>query len=256
MLEANVSVPRPAAGAAEGRAMEGHAMDQRQVSPVHPVEYPERDGMPMAETDEHADALRAAVETLREHLASDQVYVSGNNFVYFTEGQPHDVVSPDCYVVKGAPMRQRRTFKTWEEGERRPCFVLEITSRGSRTEDLGRKMSIYRDDLQVPEYFLFDLSRDWIEAGLRGFRLERGVYQPIEPGPDGRLESHELGLELAAHGRRLRFYPPGAAEPLLTPSERAARASERAERAEDRAERAEAELARVQAELERLRGRL
>ncbi|MBX3471613.1 MAG: Uma2 family endonuclease [Planctomycetes bacterium] len=224
-------------------------MDQRQVVPAHPVDYPESDGMPMAETDEHADALRAAVETLREHLASDQVYVSGNNFVYFTEGEPRDVVSPDCYVVKGVPMRQRRTFKTWEEGGRRPCFVLEITSRGSRTEDLGRKMSIYRDDLQVPEYFLFDLSRDWIEAGLRGFRLERGVYQPIEPGPDGRLESRELGLELAAHERRLRFHLPGRAEPLLTPSERAARA-------EDRAERAEAELARVQAELERLRGRL
>lgn len=229
-------------------------MDRHQPVTPHPVEYPERDGKPMAESDEHADVLREAVETLRDLLAGEEVYASGNNFVYYTEGEPRDVVSPDCYVVKGVPMRQRRTFKVWEEGGHRPCFVLEITSRSTRKEDIGGKMAVYRDDLQVPEYFLFDLSRDWIEAGLRGYRRVGGVYQPIEPGPDGRLVSQELGLELASEARRLRVFRPGASEPVLAPRERAEREKDRAEREKDRAERAEAELARVRAELERLRG--
>ncbi len=208
---------------------------------TRPVEYPETDGQPMAESDEHADALREAVETLRDRLAGEQVYVSGNNFIYFTEGRPRDVVSPDCYVVKGVPMRQRRTFKVWEEGGHRPCFVLELTSRSTRVEDLGTKMVRYRDDLHVDEYVLFDLSRDWIEAGLRGYRLVNGDYRRIEPGPDGRLFCEQLGLELAVRdGRRLRFFEPGVEAPLATRAERA--------------ERAEEEVRRLRAELERLRG--
>lgn len=211
---------------------------------ARPVEYPETDGQPMAESDEHADALREAIETLRDRLAGEQVYVSGNNFIYFTEGNPRDVVSPDCYVVKGVPMRQRRTFKVWEEGGHRPCFVLELTSRSTRVEDLGTKMVRYRDDLRVDEYVLFDLSRDWIDAGLRAYRLVNGEYRKVEPGADGRIFCQQLGLELAVRdGRRLRFFEPGVEEPLATRAERAGRT-----------ERAEEEVRRLRAELERLRG--
>ena len=250
------------------------ADDRPEAQRTCSVEYPEADGKPMAESDEHADALREAVETLRDHLAGEAVYVSGNNFVYFTEGVPGDVVSPDCYVVKGVPMRQRRTFKVWEEGGRRPCFVLELTSRWSRRQDSREKLSTYRDDLRVPEYFLFDLSRDWIQAGLRGYRLDGAEYRELQPGPDGRLVSQQLGLELAVEGRRLRFYSPGSTRPLLAPRDRAElergraesereraererdraeRERDRAERERDRAERAAAELARLRDELERLR---
>lgn len=94
--------------------------------------------------------------------------------------------------------------------------------------------------MRVPEYFLFDLSRDRIDAGLRGYRLVGDEYREVEPHPDGRLESEQLGLELAGEGRRLRFYRPGSSEPLPSPREHA--------------ERAEAELTRLRAELERLRG--
>ncbi len=251
------------------------ADERRDALRTRPVEYPERDGKPMAESDEHADVLRECVETLRDHLAGEAVYVSGNNFVYYTEGEPRDVVSPDCYVVKGVPMGQRRTFRVWEEGGHRPCFVLEITSRSTRKQDLGEKMSTYRDDLQVPEYFLFDLSRDWIDGGLLGYRLEGAEYHAIDPGPDGRLTSEQLGLELASEGRRLRFYPRGAPDRLLSPRElaeqekaraerekaraeqakaRAEQEKARAEQEKARAERAEAELAQLKVELERLRG--
>ena len=36
------------------------------------------------------------------------VYVSGNNFVYYEEGDPKKRVSPDCYVVFGVPQTHAR----------------------------------------------------------------------------------------------------------------------------------------------------
>ncbi len=230
-------------------------MTETEAARTRPVEYPESDGQPMAESDDHADELRAAVVTLRDHFAArtPDVYVSGNNFLYYVEGDVRQVVSPDCYVVKGVANHRRPIFKVRQEGGHRPCFALELTSRTTRKNDLGDKMSTYRDDLGVAEYFLFDLTRDWVPEGLRGYRLADGVYQPILADARGRLASHELALELAIAGEQLRFYEPGAAEPLLRQDERAERAQAAAERAQAVAEheRALAEHARAAAERER-----
>jgi Uma2 family endonuclease len=260
-------------------------MTETEAARTRPVEYPESDGQPMAESDDHADELRAAVVTLRDHFAArtPDVYVSGNNFLYYVEGDPKQCVSPDCYVVKGVANHRRPIFKVWQEGGHRPCFALELTSRSTRKNDLGDKMSTYRDDLGVAEYFLFDLTRDWVPEGLRGYRLEAGVYQPILPDARGRLSSHELGLDLGIVGEQLRFFEPAAQEPLLRQDERADRAEAAAERAQavaeheralaeqaraaaeraraeavverERAAKAEAELKRLREELDRLRGR-
>lgn len=218
-------------------------MDPRHVTQTPPIEYPTRDGRPMGETDEHRQEMEQyAINVLEDHFAKDPaVYVSGNNFVYYTEGVPADCVSPDAYVVKGAPKKLRDTYKLWEEGGRAPCFALEVTSKSTRSEDLGPKMSKYRDDLHIPEYFLFDLRGDWLAEKLRGFRLVGDLYQPIAAGPGGRLPSVELGLELGVEGRHLRFYVAGATAPLPTRAERA--------------ERAEAENARLREEIKRLQGR-
>lgn len=230
-------------------------MDGRGVTPAQAVEYPTRDGRPMGESDDHRDEMKDfAIDVLKDFFAPDpNVYVSGNNFLYYTEGVPADCVSPDTYVVKGAVNRQRDTYKVWEEGGKVPCFVLEVTSRSTRREDLGDKMVRYRDDLGVPEYFLFDPRAEWVTERLRGVRLENGLYQPILPAPNGRLTSQSLGLEMVAQGRHLRFYVPGSAEPLPTRAERAERERERAEGERQRADRAEAEMRRLQAEIEHLR---
>jgi Uma2 family endonuclease len=213
------------------------------------IEYPTRDGKPMGETDQHADRLRECVEVLRDRFAGDpQLYVSGNNFVYYTEGVMEDVVSPDVYVVKGVAKRERDSFMCWKEGGATPCFVLEITSKSTRREDLGDKMAKYRDDLEVPEYFLYDPREEWIAEGLRGYRRQGGEYVRIEPNASGRLVSLELGLELQLFADHLRFFEPAAQEPLPT-------RAERAERERDRAERAERELKELRAEIERLKRR-
>ncbi len=112
-----------------------------QVSPQ--IKYPDEDGKPMAESDPARDYLIYAVETLDIHFQKRQdIYVSGNLFIYYEEGKPDCVVSPDAFVVFGVEKRKRRSYKTWEEGEKKPSFVLEITSKSTRSQDQGAKKGI------------------------------------------------------------------------------------------------------------------
>jgi Uma2 family endonuclease len=217
------------------------------------VVYPVRDDTPMGETDRHRDELIDSVSALKHHFRGQpDVYVSGNNFVYYVQGDPSAVVSPDTYVVRGVSPEQRDTFKVWEEGGKRPCFALEITSRKSRQTDLGRKKSCYQDDLGVQEYFLYDPRGEWLPEQLRGYALEGDEYRRIEPGPNGRLPSRQLGLELGLLDGHLRYWLPGAERPLPVPAELAQRADEERQRADEERQRAD-ELAR---EVARLRAQL
>jgi Uma2 family endonuclease len=203
----------------------------------------------MAETDKHADVMVYLKEALRAHYAErPDVYISGNNFVFFEEGNPKARVSPDCYVVFGVPMRQRDSYMTWKEGNHRPSVVFEITSRKTKTEDLTTKVSLYEQTLRVPEYFMFDPNGDYLTPRLQGRRLIGNRYATLEP-EDDRIYSVELGLDLIVEGDFLRLYDPATDTLLPSPPEMA----ERARREASRADAAEAEIARLRAELESLR---
>ncbi|MFM7571817.1 MAG: hypothetical protein ACKO4S_01565, partial [Snowella sp.] len=87
------------------------------------IDYPDSDGLPMAESDAARDYLIYGVEALGIYFQDDsQVYVSGNIFVYYEESNPKSVVSPDVLVVMGVEKKQRRSYKTWEEGDKFPDF--------------------------------------------------------------------------------------------------------------------------------------
>ena len=89
---------------------------------VAEVYYPESDGQPMAETDVHRDLMLDLIAMLREYFRDDpHVYISGNLFLYYQEGDPRRVVAPDVFVVKGIPGHQRRIYKLWEEGSPPGC---------------------------------------------------------------------------------------------------------------------------------------
>ncbi|MGE0711336.1 MAG: Uma2 family endonuclease [Planctomycetota bacterium] len=216
-----------------------------------PVEYPESDGQPMGETDLHVHALLDVLVLLTDHFADrDDVYVGANNFLYWVEGDPTACVSPDDYVVFGVPPGRRRVFKTWVEG-RAPSFVLEITSRKTRSNDLRSKADIYAEELGVEEYFLFDPEGDWIPGRLRGQRLERGDgpphYREVAAAPGtGRVPSRTLGLELGVRDGELRFFRPGALDPIPTRVERAAQAQEQATQAQEQAAQAQEQAAQAQ----------
>jgi Uma2 family endonuclease len=230
---------------------------------VQPIHYPERDGKPMAETDVHIDVLIYLREALKDHFRDEpQVYVAGNMLLYYEAGNPAACVAPDIFVVQGVSKGERRTYKLWEEGQP-PSVIFEITSRGSRLEDLGTKRALYAM-LGVQEYFLYDPLGEYLRPPLRGYLLQQGEYERRPPGDQGQLVSQTLSLELRLQDGQLLVVNPATGERLLTPAEahtarrteaeaRQAEATAR-QAAEARAALAESELERMRAELARLRG--
>jgi len=220
------------------------------------IHYPEADGRPMAETDVHIDALIYLREALRDHFRdAPQVYVAGTMLLFYEEGNPAACVAPDVFVVQGVAKAERRIYKLWEEGQP-PAVVFEITSRGTRLEDLGTKRAVYAM-LGVREYFVYDPLGEYLQPPLQGYRLHEGEYQRMSPTSEEGLTSPVLGLELRVEAGRLRVVNPATGERLLTPAEaQAARRIETDARraAEARAARAETELEQLRAELTRLRG--
>jgi Uma2 family endonuclease len=202
--------------------------------------YPTSDGKPMAETDWHRDLMLVLIQVLKAFYARDpRVYVSGNLLIFYVPGNRRKPLAPDVFVVKGVPKHDRPNYLLWEEGKG-PDVVIELTSSSTRSEDVKRKFRLYQDALKVPEYFLFDPLGDYLDPPLQGYRLRKGLYEPIRV-VKGRLPSQVLGLHLERNGKELRLYDPAAGQWLPTPEERLTRA--------------ESENARLRQELEEFRRR-
>ena len=179
------------------------------------VIYPESDGEPVGETDDHRDLMFELIFALKNLLRRTVAYVAGNLFIYYEEGRPESVVAPDVFVIFGVPQRNRRTYKAWEHNGKSPDLVIELTSSKTRYEDLGNKRVLYAE-LGVQEYYIFDPLGDYLDPRLRGYQLIDGELLPL-PGP--RFFSRLLNLELRAVGDALRFYEMGSDTALPTPAE-------------------------------------
>ena len=131
----------------------------RSVPPDVVVDYPCSDDQPMAESEFQLVPMLYVLTVLRTHFRRRErqnVYVGGDMFVYYEEGNPGAVVAPDVFVVIGAPKRTehpRDTYKLWEE-PKGPDFVLEVLSSSTWETDLGPKRALYAS-LGVAEYWLF-----------------------------------------------------------------------------------------------------
>ena len=206
------------------------------------VEYPSSDGRPMAETPVHYACMVYVTEALKHRYREQpDVYVGANMLHYYEQGNPQASVSPDVFVVLGARKDEHReggwrdTYRLWEE-PKAPDFVLEITSRSTRKEDLGKKRNLYAT-LGVSEYVLHDPRAEYLSPPLQGFRLGRGAYEPLPvTGVENAVgvPSDVLGLHLYLRDGELRLRDPATGRDLLT-YEQAMRASEQATRASERA---------------------
>ena len=226
------------------------------------IYYPCSDGQPVAESDFQLRPLLYAVTTLRTYFQDrTDVYVAGNMFIYYEEGNPEAVVAPDVFVVLGTAKRDRASYMLWQEPTG-PDFVLEITSRSTRTRDQGPKRGTYAF-LGVREYFQYDPTYDYLVPALQGARLVGGSYQAMLPITlaDGTLVLHSdvLGLDLRLEDGTLRFYDPVTEQKLLSHAEieQARQAAEQARQAaEERAVREEAARQAAEARLAALEARL
>ena len=194
------------------------------------IEYPESDGQPMAETDVHRNEMSYLIGALAlRYQDVPDVYVSGNLFFYFVQGDPRAVVAPDVFLVRGVPNRERRIYKLWDEG-RVPSLIIELTSDSTQDDDIDKKKLIYQH-LGVDEYFLHDPFQDYLDPALQGFRLVNSRYKPLLAGPDGSLFSISTGLRLCTEGKRLRLVDAATNEPLLWGEELDAARKREADRA-------------------------
>ena len=225
-----------------------------------PIEYPGSDGKPMGETLIHGRCIHEVLYILHGFFAARaDVLVAGDNFIYYEEGNPRASVVPDVFVVFGAVKNEYReegwrdVYKLWEE-PKGPDFVLEVTSRSTRREDLVQKRSLYAR-LGVGEYFLFDPKGEYLAPRLQGMRLAGGGYERLPEvrlpgGGEEGLWSGVLGLYLYGRGRELRLYDPeGGGELRTYEEEAAARHAAEARAAEEAAARrlAEARLSELEA---------
>jgi Uma2 family endonuclease len=224
--------------------------------------YPTGDLSVMPESEQHNQVRNDVQAMLRAHFAPrPDVYVAGDMIVAYAEPDRRRHLCPDVFVVIGVNNFPRGNYAIWEEGVA-PQFVLEVVSRTTLRNDLGRKRTIYQDVMRVHEYILFDPNYPSILfPPFQGFRLVNGEYQPIEPNANSRLYSEVLGLEFGIHWDRMRIWDPTTQTRLLTFSEQAAVEGQRADQLQQqardetrRANNAELRLALLEAELQRLRG--
>jgi len=209
--------------------------------------------------------------------AADQgdVFVSGNQFVYFNVNQlrGQDFRGPDVFVVRGVSQRERKSWVVWNEGKG-PDVVIEFISDSTAENDKGAKKTIYQDQLRVPDYFWMDLFNPEDRCG---FTLSGRRYVPIPRDAEGCLPVPSLGLRLClwsgeylgitatwlrwAGAQGLLLLPEEAERQRADEEQRRAneaqrRADEEQQRAngeQRRAEAAEQEIMRLRAEIDRLR---
>jgi Uma2 family endonuclease len=256
------------------------------------LQLPEEDGIPL-ESHYHALQQQLLAEVIHQHFKGRSDYFCGTNmFVYYSLEQAQGIIDfvegktdrapykgPDLLVVVGIDgTKRRKHWVVWDEDDRFPDLIVEITSPSTKSKDTDDNLKLYAQVFRTREYFWYDE-----EAGeWMGYRLQGESYVPIEVNERGWRWSEVLGgwlgvSELPYRGWRYRWLRLYDVEGRLVPTgeelaaaERALREQERqrAEQAErriererrraeaerQRAEQAERRLAELEAELKRLRG--
>ncbi len=225
------------------------------------VHYPIDDDIPWAESEYQLFPLHYAHRSLTDWFSADPTtWVGGNMFLYYEEGVPQSVVTPDVFVVTRTHKRHlRNIFQTWVEG-RVPELVLEVMSPSSVRRDTVEKYELYKS-LGVREYWIYDPTEEgFLNPRLRGYALVGGKYRPIDVEEvDGKYVgvSDVLGLEFHANAEWFRFFDPISGEylPDYQENQQAQVEAETLARTERAArEAAEARLAAMEAEFRQLRG--
>ena len=147
--------------------------------------------------------------------------VSGNNAIYYEQGNPRVHRSPDGFIAFGVDrdaILQENGYKVWEVGKP-PDWVLEIASPSTARIDLTVKREIYAS-LGIGEYWRFDASGgQYYGEPLVGEHLQGGQYRRFEihASEDGVAWGHSPALNLDIHCgvEYLRYYDPAAGEWLL-----------------------------------------
>jgi len=252
-----------------------------------------REGDVILETDYH-DTDRAFLKAVfKRALADDPSAVVLSNCLIKWDVPRLRGHGPDLVVIKGVrrPNRDWSRFDVAKEGVR-PALIVEITSPGTRRNDVDYKVKHYHR-ARVPLYVIVDVrqQRGRRHVELIGYRWAPAGYERIPLDEHGRLWLEPVQLWLGIedgrvacydrHGNKIGDYTAlsqaqeeaekqaKAEAEARKQAEKQARAEARARkqaekqaqaeakaraRAEERSRAAEARLRQLEAELRRLRG--
>ena len=189
---------------------------KKYVLPFTSCNYPESDGKPMGETDEHRDAMFRHIVLLKRYYLGQKVYVTGDLLLYYEQGNNKKFLVPDLFVVKGIEQKNRRIYKLWSTGIA-PCVAIETTSKKTKSKDIRVKPKLF-ELIGIKEYFLIDPTSDYLDPPLQGYRMGKDGYHALVDEGQG-LVSEELQLRLEEEEGVLQFYRLDNGKRLLTAEE-------------------------------------
>lgn len=190
------------------------------VSADEEIYYPDTDETIMPEGIQHFLLSVHLASTLLAFFASrNDAKVFGNVMLYYEEGNPKKVVSPDLMVCFGLHEFPKRVYKLWEE-KVVPSVVIELASETTWLNDVSTKLALYQK-LGVKEYYIFDVEYGNLPESLLAYRLFDDELTQIQV-ENKRIFSESLNLELVDTGETLRFFNPETNEFLMTAEEMAA----------------------------------
>jgi Uma2 family endonuclease len=146
-----------------------------QLSERPAIEYPESDGLPMADNTLQFRWISTIMWGLEAIFLHDpKVFVAGNLLWYPVEGEPTIRIGPDVLVALGRPKGERRSYKQWEEGNLAPQVIFEVLSPGNRPGAMGEKLQFY-ERYGVQEYYIYDPD----DGSLDGWRRVGNRFEEI-----------------------------------------------------------------------------
>lgn len=167
----------------------------------------------------HIPKAEIVLAVRRKFQGRSDVYITGNALVRRrTAGQPIFVYA-DVLVVLGTRHNAlREEWNLWREGKA-PNVVVDIASRDQNRDSVTTRMRAYRE-MGVVECWQFDLTGQYFDQPLAGYRLLHGDYQPLllEENPTGALRGHseELGIDFSVDPNAgLLIYDSSTGESLL-----------------------------------------
>lgn len=215
------------------------------------VEYPEDDGLPMADNSVQFDWIQLLHQNLASLFAGNpSVVVIGNMLWYPVQGDNKTRRAPDVMVAFGRPKMDRGSYLQWRETGTAPQVAFEIMSPSNTAAEMDEKLAFY-DRYGVEEYYVYYPETVEFSIWLReGGRLQLQHIGPgqifVSPRMQIRFENHPAGLNVYRPDGKL-FTTRVEADQELAVSEKGRLAAERAQIAAERA-RVAAERARVAAE--------
>ena len=127
-----------------------------QLSERPAIEYPDSDGLPMAENTlqyEWIVTIKGGLDAI--FFDDPNVFVAGDLLWYPVKGAPTIRRAPDAMVAFGRPKGYRGSYKQWEEDNIAPQVVFEVLSPGNSPVEMELKFQFYQQ-YGVFEYYVYD----------------------------------------------------------------------------------------------------